>query len=235
MLAAIDRVQDIALTINAGLLASKATALAAAGLRRLTVSLDSLDDEVFIALNDARFPVARVLEAIVAAAGLAPVKVNMVVRRGCDEQSVLPMAAPFRHTRHVLRFIEYMDAGTRNGWTRSPRPPRSSPWPAGSGRWNRSRPAAPARSQPATATATAARSASSPRSPSRFAAAAPGPGSQPAASSPPACSPVPRMTCAACCAQVPATRRRASTSPAPGPGAPTAIPSGAPARPAATR
>src|SRR6266853_6416030 len=118
MLAAVDGVQDIALTTNGALLAGKATALAAAGLRRVTVSLDSLDDEVFMALNDARFPVARVLEAIAAAsdAGLAPVKVNMVVRHGVNEQSVLPMAAHFRHSGHVLRFIEYMDVGTTNGW-----------------------------------------------------------------------------------------------------------------------
>ncbi len=118
MLAAVDGAQDIALTTNGALLAGKATALAAAGLRRVTVSLDSLDDAVFMALNDAGFPVARVLEAIAAAAdaGLAPVKVNMVVRRGVNEQSVLPMAAHFRHSGHVLRFIEYMDVGTTNGW-----------------------------------------------------------------------------------------------------------------------
>ena len=111
-------VQDIALTTNGALLAGKARALAAAGLRRVTVSLDSLDDAVFMALNDARFPVAAVLGAIDAAAGagLAPVKVNMVVRRGVNEQSILPMAAHFRHSGHVLRFIEYMDVGTTNGW-----------------------------------------------------------------------------------------------------------------------
>jgi cyclic pyranopterin phosphate synthase len=118
MLAAVDGVQDIALTTNGALLAGKAASLAAAGLRRVTVSLDSLDDAVFMALNDARFPVARVLEAIAAAAaaGLGPVKVNMVVRRGANEQSILPMAAHFRRTGHVLRFIEYMDVGTSNGW-----------------------------------------------------------------------------------------------------------------------
>jgi cyclic pyranopterin phosphate synthase len=118
MLAAIDGVQDIALTTNGALLARNAAALAAAGLRRVTVSLDSLDDAVFMALNDARFPVARVLEAIgaAAAAGLAPVKVNMVVKRGVNERSILPMAAHFRHSGHVLRFIEYMDVGTTNGW-----------------------------------------------------------------------------------------------------------------------
>jgi GTP 3',8-cyclase len=118
MLAGIGGIQDIALTTNGALLAPKAGALAAAGLRRVTVSLDSLDDAVFMALNDAGFPVARVLEAITAAAdaGLAPVKVNMVVRRGVNEQSILPMAAHFRHSGHVLRFIEYMDVGTTNGW-----------------------------------------------------------------------------------------------------------------------
>ncbi len=118
MLAGIAGIGDIALTTNGALLASKATALAAAGLRRVTVSLDSLDDAVFVALNDAGFPVARVLDAITAAAaaGLAPVKVNMVVKRGVNEQSILPMAEQFRGTGHVLRFIEYMDVGTTNGW-----------------------------------------------------------------------------------------------------------------------
>jgi cyclic pyranopterin phosphate synthase len=118
MLARVGGIQDIALTTNGALLAGKARALAAAGLGRVTVSLDSLDDAAFMALNDAGFPVARVLEAIAAAAdaGLAPVKVNMVVRRGVNGQSVLPMAAHFRHSGHVLRFIEYMDVGTTNGW-----------------------------------------------------------------------------------------------------------------------
>jgi len=118
LLAGIGGIQDIALTTNGALLAGKAKALAAAGLRRVTVSLDSLDDAVFMALNDAGFPAARVLDAITAAAsaGLAPVKVNMVVRRGVNEQSILPMAAHFRHSGHVLRFIEYMDVGTTNGW-----------------------------------------------------------------------------------------------------------------------
>jgi cyclic pyranopterin phosphate synthase len=118
MLAGIGGIQDIALTTNGALLAGKAQALVAAGLRRVTVSLDSLDDTVFMALNDAGFPAGRVLEAIAVAAGagLAPVKVNMVVRRGVNEQSVLPMAAYFRHSGHVLRFIEYMDVGTTNGW-----------------------------------------------------------------------------------------------------------------------
>src|SRR5260221_8213399 len=118
MLAGIGGIADIALTTNGALLAGIAMALAAAGLRRVTGSLDSLDDATFMALNDAHFPVARVLDAITAAAEavLAPVKVNMVVRRGVNEQSILPMAAHFRRSGHVLRFIEYMDVGTTNGW-----------------------------------------------------------------------------------------------------------------------
>jgi GTP 3',8-cyclase len=117
MLAGIDGIQDVALTTNGALLARKARTLAAAGLRRVTVSLDSLDDAAFMALNDAGFPVARVLGAIAAAGGAAlPVKVNMVVRRGQNDQSILPMAGHFRHSGHVLRFIEYMDVGTTNGW-----------------------------------------------------------------------------------------------------------------------
>src|SRR5215472_5651166 len=118
MLAGLAGIGDIALTTNGALLARKAAALADAGLRRVTVSLDSLDDTVFMALNDAHFPAAKVLDAIAAAAdaGLAPVKVNMVVKRGVNEQSILPMAAHFRHSGHVLRFIEYMDVGTTNGW-----------------------------------------------------------------------------------------------------------------------
>src|SRR5437868_14613310 len=118
LLAGVGGIDDIALTTNGALLAGKAPALAAAGLRRVTVSLDSLDDTVFMALSDAGFPAGRVLEAIAAAAaaGLAPVKVNMVVRRGVNRESILPMAAHFRHTGHVLRFIEYMDVGPTNGW-----------------------------------------------------------------------------------------------------------------------
>src|SRR6266487_3653651 len=147
MLAGIGGIQDIALTTNGALLAGKARALAAAGLRRVTVSLDSLDDTTFMALNDAGFPVARVLEAIAAAAdaGLAPVKVNMVVGRGVNEQSVLPMAAHFRHSGHVLRFIEYMDVGTANGWRLDEVVAAAEiiSLIGGSGRLSRSRPATP--------------------------------------------------------------------------------------------
>ncbi len=118
MLAAIPGIEDLTLTTNGSLLVQKAQTLADAGLRRVTVSLDSLDDEVFRAMNDVDFPVERVLEGIAAAAdaGLAPVKVNMVVKRCQNDGSVLEMAEQFRGTGHVLRFIEYMDVGHTNGW-----------------------------------------------------------------------------------------------------------------------
>ena len=108
---------ELALTTNGSLLTQKAEALAAAGLSRVTVSLDSLDDESFRALNDVDFPVQRVLEGIDAAtaAGL-PVKVNAVVKRGANDGDVLALAEHFRGTGHVLRFIEYMDVGSTNGW-----------------------------------------------------------------------------------------------------------------------
>ena len=109
---------DLTLTTNGALLARKATALRAAGLNRVTVSLDSLDDAVFKSMNDVDFPVGKVLEAIdaAAAAGLKPIKINMVVKRGVNEHSILPMARFFREQGHILRFIEYMDVGHTNGW-----------------------------------------------------------------------------------------------------------------------
>jgi cyclic pyranopterin phosphate synthase len=109
---------DLTLTTNGSLLTRKAQALKDAGLKRITVSLDSLDDAVFRRLNDVDFPVAKVLEGIeaAAAAGLAPVKVNMVVKRGENNDSILPMARFFRGTGHILRYIEYMDVGHTNGW-----------------------------------------------------------------------------------------------------------------------
>jgi cyclic pyranopterin phosphate synthase len=118
MLAAIDGLDDLALTTNGTLLEDQAIALAAAGLRRVTVSLDSLDDAVFARLNDVGVPVARVLAGIDAAerAGLEPIKVNMVVRRGINEASVLPMAQWARQRGVTLRIIEYMDVGHTNGW-----------------------------------------------------------------------------------------------------------------------
>jgi GTP 3',8-cyclase len=117
MLAAIPGL-DLTLTTNGSLLQKKARALKDAGLKRVTVSLDSLDDEVFMRMNDVDFPVARVLEGIdaAAAAGLAPIKINMVVKRGVNEHSILPMARFFRERGHILRFIEYMDVGHTNGW-----------------------------------------------------------------------------------------------------------------------
>jgi cyclic pyranopterin phosphate synthase len=108
---------DLTLTTNGAALVQKAQALKDAGLGRITVSLDSLDDDVFRAMNDVDFPVQTVLDGIEAAsaAGL-PVKVNVVVKRGVNEDSVLPMARHFRDRGHVVRFIEYMDVGHTNGW-----------------------------------------------------------------------------------------------------------------------
>jgi cyclic pyranopterin phosphate synthase len=118
MLAGIDGISDIALTTNGAALAAKARTLKDAGLNRVTVSLDALDDETFAAMNDVGFPVARVLDGIQAAAGvgLTPVKVNMVVKRPVNDHAILAMAEHFRHSGHILRFIEYMDVGTTNGW-----------------------------------------------------------------------------------------------------------------------
>ncbi len=118
MLARLDGLHDLTLTTNGSLLAAKAAGLASAGLQRVTVSLDSLDDTVFAQLNDVDFPVARVIEGLEAASrvGLHPIKVNMVVRRGLNESSVLPMARFARERGYTLRFIEYMDVGHTNGW-----------------------------------------------------------------------------------------------------------------------
>ena len=109
---------DLTLTTNGSLLARKARALKAAGLQRVTVSLDGLDDSVFRSMNDVDFPVTEVLKGIAAAqqAGLGPIKINMVVKRGTNEHEILPMARHFRGTGIVLRFIEYMDVGATNGW-----------------------------------------------------------------------------------------------------------------------
>ncbi|MEP7181213.1 MAG: GTP 3',8-cyclase MoaA [Betaproteobacteria bacterium] len=109
---------DLTLTTNGALLAKKAAGLRDAGLKRVTVSLDSLDDATFRAMNDVDFPVAKVLEGIDAAAavGLTPVKINMVVKRGMNEASILPMARHFKGSGHIVRFIEFMDVGATNGW-----------------------------------------------------------------------------------------------------------------------
>jgi cyclic pyranopterin phosphate synthase len=109
---------DLTLTTNGSLLKQKAQALKDAGLNRVTVSLDSLDDAVFRGMNDVDFPVAKVLEGIEEAdrVGLKPLKVNMVVKRGTNDQSVVDMARFFKGSGHILRFIEFMDVGHTNGW-----------------------------------------------------------------------------------------------------------------------
>ena len=109
---------DITLTTNASLLAKKAQSLKDAGLQRVTVSLDAMDDTIFRHMNDVDFPVADVLRGIEVAnkVGLLPIKINMVVKRGTNDQEIVPMARHFRHSGNVLRFIEYMDVGATNGW-----------------------------------------------------------------------------------------------------------------------
>lgn len=111
---------DLTLTTNGSLLPQKAQSLRAAGLRRLTVSLDALDDQTFKRMNDVDFPVSAVLEGIAAAqaAGFEDIKINMVVKRGVNEQEIVPMARYFQNTPHILRFIEFMDVGTSNAWQR---------------------------------------------------------------------------------------------------------------------
>ena len=117
-LAAIPGVQDLTLTTNGVLLAEHAAELRAAGLDRVTISLDADDDATFMRMNDAGVPVSRVLAGIEAAeaAGLGPIKLNMVVKRGWNEHAILPMARRFKGTGRILRFIEYMDVGHSNGW-----------------------------------------------------------------------------------------------------------------------
>jgi len=118
MLAEISPDLDLTLTTNGSLLARQAQALKDAGLKRVSVSLDSLDNEIFKAMNDVDFPVQKVIEGMDAAAavGLGPIKVNMVVKRGLNESSILPMARFFKEKDYILRFIEYMDVGSTNGW-----------------------------------------------------------------------------------------------------------------------
>jgi cyclic pyranopterin phosphate synthase len=109
---------EVTLTTNGSLLAKQAQHLKKAGLERVTVSLDSLDDATFRAMNDANFPVAKVIEGIEAAAGagLAPIKINMVVKRGVNDGGIVQMAERWRGTGNIVRFIEYMDVGSTNGW-----------------------------------------------------------------------------------------------------------------------
>jgi cyclic pyranopterin phosphate synthase len=118
LIAAVDGVDDLTLTTNASLLARKAAALANAGLDRVTVSLDAMDDPTFQRMNDVGFPVATVLDAIEAgaSAGLGPIKVNAVIKKGVNEHSVVDMARHFKGTGHIVRFIEFMDVGNTNGW-----------------------------------------------------------------------------------------------------------------------
>lgn len=109
---------EVTLTTNGSLLEQKAAVLAAAGLKRVTVSLDALDDATFKRMNDADYPVGKVLAGIeaAAAAGMVPVKVNCVVKRGMNDDQIVPLARHFRNSGHILRFIEYMDVGSSNGW-----------------------------------------------------------------------------------------------------------------------
>jgi cyclic pyranopterin phosphate synthase len=121
MLSAIDRVREVTLTTNGSRLAEEARALREAGLRRLTVSLDALDDATFRAMNGVDFPVTRVLRGIDAAlaAGFTPIKLNMVVQRGVNDGEIEAMVRRFHGPEFVLRFIEYMDVGNSNGWRMS--------------------------------------------------------------------------------------------------------------------
>ncbi len=118
MVKSVEGINDVTLTTNASLLQRKASSLAAAGLDRITVSLDSLDNEVFMAMNDVGFSVDDVLAGIEAAgnAGLAPIKINMVVQKGVNDHTVVDMARHFKGTSHIVRYIEYMDVGTTNHW-----------------------------------------------------------------------------------------------------------------------
>ncbi len=118
MVAGIAGIDDVAMTTNGSLLPHKAEVLREAGLKRITVSLDSLDDAEFRAMSDANLPVAAVLDGIMAAqeAGFAPIKINTVVKRGCNDASILELARFGREQGHIVRFIEYMDVGKTNGW-----------------------------------------------------------------------------------------------------------------------
>jgi cyclic pyranopterin phosphate synthase len=117
-LAQVSGLKDLTLTTNGSLLKSQALPLADAGLQRITVSLDSLDDATFRRMNDVDFPVRAVLDGIdaAAAAGLSPIKINAVVQKGVNDDGIVDLAAHFKGTGHILRFIEFMDVGTTNGW-----------------------------------------------------------------------------------------------------------------------
>ncbi|MFN2418362.1 MAG: GTP 3',8-cyclase MoaA [Candidatus Limnocylindria bacterium] len=136
-LAAIVGIDDLTLTTNASMLAGHAESLADAGLHRVTVSLDALDDETFKAMNDVGFGVSRVLDGIVAAeeAGLGPIKLNAVIRRGLNEHAIGDLAERFRGTGTTVRFIEYMDVGHSNGWRLDDIVPATEVVAAIDGRW----------------------------------------------------------------------------------------------------
>ncbi len=199
-LAAIDGIDDLALTTNGSLLSRQARPLRDAGLRRLTVSLDTLDAEVFRALSGGRGELGDVLAGIDAAqaAGFAPVKLNCVVQRGVNDAGIERLAGFAREHGHVLRFIEYMDVGTCNGWSRERVVPSAelrdriaAHWPLR--RWIRT---IAAKWPSATPTKTgAAKSASSVRSARRSAATATAPACPPMGGSTPACSPPAGTTC----------------------------------------
>ena len=118
ILAAVDGVEDLTMTTNGYLLPQKARALKDAGLHRISISLDSLDDEVFKKMNGRGFGTEKVLDGISAAekAGFGPIKINSVVQRGVNDHTIVEMARYFKERGHIMRFIEYMDVGTRNGW-----------------------------------------------------------------------------------------------------------------------
>ncbi|MGD0197300.1 MAG: GTP 3',8-cyclase MoaA [Solirubrobacteraceae bacterium] len=137
MIAAVPGIEDVALTTNGTLLAAKAATLRDAGLRRVTVSLDALEPAAFRAMSDTHASLGRVLAGIDAAqsCGLQPVKINMVVRRGVNDHCVLPMAEHFRGRPEIIRFIEYMDVGTTNGWRPADVVPTAELLAAIAGRW----------------------------------------------------------------------------------------------------
>ncbi len=232
---------ELTLTTNGALLARKAADLRAAGLDRVTVSLDALDDATFRAMNDVDFPVAKVLEGIdvAAAAGLAPVKINMVVKRGMNENAVVAMARHFKGSGHIVRFIEYMDVGATNGWRMDDvvtareivqHDRRGNAAGSGTGQLS-GRGRAALGAMPTAA----ARSASSPRSPRPSAAVARARACPPKARSTPACSPTTVSTCARCCAAASTTTRSPKRPPPSGAVATTATRRSAPPTPRGRR
>ena len=227
-------IEDVALTTNGMLLAKYATELKAAGLTRITVSLDTLDPDIFAKMSGGFGGVAEVLDGIEHArrAGLAPIKINTVVQRGVNDHTVLDLLAHFRGTGVIVRFIEYMDVGTRNHWNPALVVPSRELAARIHARWphRAARIASTAVKLPnAMPTRTArAKSASSPRCRSRSAATARARAFRPTARSTPACSPRRAWTCAARCAPAPPTMRCSSSFAASGADAATATASCAP-------